>query len=152
MSRVAAAPITYSGAETEVKEAQGQPCPQILILNDEDWGYVKTRLDKNSVAQAAQYINAIESAFTRLMLWQSLFGSVTDAKMSLSERVDFALHNAADESNINVIRLIGSHLETASAYMHRFDMPQETLAKFCDQRTAIPGRATSQRHKGHPVQ
>lgn len=36
MSRVAAVPITYSGAKTEVKEAKGKPCPQILDLNDED--------------------------------------------------------------------------------------------------------------------
>ncbi|WP_323846561.1 aminopeptidase N [Microbulbifer magnicolonia] len=124
MARVAAVPVIYSGAKTDVKEARGQPCPQILTLNDEDWGYVRTSLDNRSIAQVSQHINAIESSFTRLMLWQSLFDSVTDGKMPLSEWIDFALNNAGAESDINVIRLIASHLEAASAYAHRFDIAE----------------------------
>ncbi|WP_308365353.1 MULTISPECIES: aminopeptidase N [unclassified Microbulbifer] len=129
MTRVAAVPVTYSGATTKVKAAQGLPCPQILNLNDEDWAYVKTSLDDKSVAQVSQHINAIESSFTRLMLWQSLFDSVTDARMALAEWIDFALNNAGAESNINVIRLISNHLEKATAYLYRIDMPQELRAE-----------------------
>jgi aminopeptidase N len=43
----------------------------------------------------------------------------------LSDWIDFALDNAGEESDINVIRLIGNHLEGASAYLHRIDMPKE---------------------------
>ncbi|MFC6633364.1 aminopeptidase N [Microbulbifer taiwanensis] len=125
MTRVAAVPVTYKGVTTPVKEAKGQPCPQILTLNDEDWGYVKTRLGEKSIAQVSQHINSIESSFTRLMLWQSLFDSVTDARMPLAEWIDFALNNAGAESNINVIRLISHHLEAAAAYAHRFAVPEE---------------------------
>ncbi|SHF92139.1 aminopeptidase N [Microbulbifer donghaiensis] len=125
MTRVAAVPVTYSGARTPVKEAKGLPCPQILNLNDEDWAYVKTNLDEKSVGQITRHITAIESSFTRLMLWQSLFDSVTDAKWPLDDWITFALNNAGAESNINVIRLIGSQLEAASAYAHRFDVPGE---------------------------
>jgi len=124
MTRVAAVPVTYNGASTDAREARGQPCPQILTLNDEDWAYVKTRLDDKSIAQVSQHINAIESAFTRLMLWQSLFDSVTDAKMPLTEWIDFALNNAGAEQNINMIRLISNHLEAATAYLYRMDLPE----------------------------
>ncbi|WP_295802512.1 aminopeptidase N [uncultured Microbulbifer sp.] len=123
MARVAKVPVTYSGASTEVKNAEGMPCPQILNLNDEDWGYVKTRLDDASVAQAKQHINQIDSAFTRLMLWQSLFDAVTDAQMPLSDWIDFALQNAGEEQDINVIRLISSRLQAANAYLHRIELP-----------------------------
>ena len=125
MTRVEAVPVTYSGTRTQVKAAEGLPCPEILNPNDEDWGYVKVSLDDKTVAAMSQHINSIESSFTRLMLWQSLFDSVTDAQMPLSEWIDFALENAGPESNINVIRLIGHHLQAASAYAHRFDVPQE---------------------------
>ncbi|WP_250461191.1 aminopeptidase N [Microbulbifer litoralis] len=129
MTRVAAVPVTYSGRKTQVREAEGLPCPQILNPNDEDWAYVKVSLDDKTVAQLSQHINAIESSFTRLMLWQSLFDKVTDAEMSLSDWIDFALENAGEESNINVIRLISSHLEAASAYAHRFDVPDALRAE-----------------------
>ena len=123
MARVAKVPVTYRGASTPVKDAIGMPCPQILNLNDEDWGYVKTRLDDTSVAQAKEHINQIDSAFTRLMLWQSLFDAVTDAQMPLTDWIDFALQNGGEESDINVIRLITSRLEAAHAYLYRIDLP-----------------------------
>ncbi|MCW8127365.1 aminopeptidase N [Microbulbifer halophilus] len=129
MSRVAAVPVTYSGRKTQVRAAEGLPCPQILNPNDEDWAYVKTSLDDKTVAQLSQHINAIESSFTRLMLWQSLFDKVTDAEMPLDQWIDFALENAGAESNINVIRLISRHLEAASAYAHRFDIPETLRAE-----------------------
>ncbi|SEA11383.1 aminopeptidase N [Microbulbifer marinus] len=132
MARVQALPVLYSGAKTPVKEAAGLPCPQILHLNDEDWAYVKTELDDKSVGQVTRHINAIESSFTRLMLWQSLFDSVTDAKWPLDDWITFALNNAGVESNINVIRLISSHLEAASAYAYRFRVPGELRAERLD--------------------
>lgn len=129
MSRVATVPVIYSGRKTQVRAAEGLPCPQILTPNDEDWAYVKTSLDEKTVAQLSQHINAIESSFTRLMLWQSLFDKVTDAEMPLGQWIDFALENAGAESNINVIRLISRHLEAASAYAHRFDIPETLRAE-----------------------
>ncbi|AOS96009.1 Aminopeptidase N [Microbulbifer aggregans] len=125
MVRVESLPVTYSGATTQVSNAVGLPCPQILNPNDEDWAYVKVTLDEQSVNQLSQHINAIESPFTRLMLWQNLFDSVLAAKMPLQEWIDFALANAEEEQNINVIRAISSHLQAAKAYLYRFDMPQE---------------------------
>ncbi|QIL91115.1 aminopeptidase N [Microbulbifer sp. SH-1] len=124
MTRVAKVPAIYSGARTEVKDAVGMPCPQILSPNDEDWAYVKTSLDGNSVAAINRHINDIESPFTRLMLWQSLYDSVTDAKLPLTDWIEFALANASKETDINVIRLIAGHLESARAYLFRLDIPQ----------------------------
>jgi len=132
MVRAEALPVVYSGASTEVKEATGLPCPAILFPNDEDWGYVKVSLDDKSIEQVTQHINDIDSAFTRLMLWQSLFDSVTDAKMPLTDWVDFALANAGAEQDINVIRLISSHLEAAGAYLYRLDLPQAQRDKKLD--------------------
>ncbi|SDK65541.1 aminopeptidase N [Microbulbifer yueqingensis] len=125
MSRVETLPVTYSGAETEVEAAKGLPCPQILNPNEEDWGYVKVQLDSRTVEQLSQHINDIESAFTRLMLWQNLYDSVLAGRMSLSEWIRFARENAGAEQDINVIRAIASHLESASEYLYRIDLPQD---------------------------
>ncbi|WP_193162450.1 aminopeptidase N [Microbulbifer hainanensis] len=125
MTRVQALPVVYSGEHTEVKEAVGAPCPQILFPNDEDWGYVKVALDDKSVEQVTQHINDIESSFTRLMLWQSQFDSVIDGKLPLNQWVEFAVDNAGAETDINIIRLISTHLQNAAAYLHRIDLPTE---------------------------
>ena len=129
MGRVESLPVTYSGASTPVPTAEGLPCPQILNPNDEDWGYVKVELDPQSVERLSQHINAIESPFTRLMLWQNLFDGVLAAKMPLREWVEFALNNAAQEEDINVIRAISSHLQAATAYLHRIDISEEQQAE-----------------------
>ncbi|MFD1215917.1 aminopeptidase N [Microbulbifer celer] len=123
VARVAKVPVIYSGARTAVKDAVGMPCPQILNPNDEDWAYVKTRLDGKSVATINQHINDIESPFTRLMLWQSLFDSVTDAQLPLTDWIDFALKSAGSESDINVIRLISKNLQSARNYLYRLGLP-----------------------------
>ena len=125
MTRVATVPVTYRGARTEVDKAIGLPCPQILNPNDEDWAYVKVELDSRSVEQLALHINAIGSPFTRLMLWQNLFDGVLAAKMPLSEWIGFALNNAAAERDINVIRALSNHLQTANAYLHRVGLPAQ---------------------------
>ncbi|MFI2812854.1 aminopeptidase N [Microbulbifer sp. YPW16] len=125
MSRVEAIPVTYSGASTRVEAAEGLPCPQILNPNDEDWGYVKVELDPQSVGQLSQHINAIESPFTRLMLWQNLYGSVLSGKMPLGEWISFALENAAAEQDINVIRAISGHLASARDYLYRLDLARD---------------------------
>ncbi|WP_078085591.1 aminopeptidase N [Microbulbifer mangrovi] len=117
-----AIPVTYSGASTAVTAANGEACPQIVYPNEGDWAFAKVNLDKVSVDNMSKHINDIESPFTRLMMWQSLFDSVTDAKLPLDQYVSFAINNAGSEQNINVIRLVSGHLGTAYAYLNQVDM------------------------------
>ncbi|MBB3062141.1 aminopeptidase N [Microbulbifer rhizosphaerae] len=119
MVRTATLPVLYRGEVTEVTGAKDMECPQILYPNEGDWAFVKVNLDPVSVEQASQHINDIDSAFTRLMLWQSLYDSVYDAKLPLDQYVQFALDNAGPETDINVVRLVSGHLTTAYAYLNQ---------------------------------
>ena len=53
----------------------------------------------------------------RIMLWQSLFDSVRDAKLSAAEFVDFALANIRGEKDHNVSRKIASSLTSSLHYL-----------------------------------
>ena len=117
LSRTSAVPVTYSGATTQVPEVVGMPCPDLVYPNEEDWGYVKVDLDKKSLAVAKQAINAVDSSMMRLMLWQSLIDSVSDANLSAETFVEFALANMADESDYTVARAIGGGLIKALDYL-----------------------------------
>ena len=117
LSRTSAVPVTYSGATTDVPEAVGMDCPDLLYPNEEDWGYVKVDLDKKSLAVAKQYINAVDSSMMRLMLWQSLIDSVSDANLSAETFVEFAMANISGETDYNVARAIGGGLVKALDYL-----------------------------------
>ena len=117
LSRTSAVPVTYSGATTDVPEVVGISCPDLVYPNEEDWGYVKVDLDKNSLAVAKQSINAVDSSMMRLMLWQSLIDSVSDAKLSAATFVEFALANIGDETDLNVARVIGGGLLKSLDYL-----------------------------------
>ncbi|MFC6977785.1 aminopeptidase N [Microbulbifer taiwanensis] len=114
-----AIPVLYQGGKTKIAEAVGQPCPQIVYPNEGDWAFAKVNLDPVSVENMSRHINDIEKPFTRLMLWQSLYDSVYDAKLPLDEYVSFALSNAGSERDINVVRLVSHHLGYAYSYLNQ---------------------------------
>ncbi|WP_286233887.1 aminopeptidase N [Thalassotalea sediminis] len=118
MSLAKAIPVTYKGATTEVTDAIGQSCPDLVYPNEADWGFVKVDLDEQSLAAVEKHINAVENATMRLMLWQSLADSVRDAKLAADKFVHFAIANIEGEQDYNVIRKISASLSTAMQYLN----------------------------------
>lgn len=110
-------PVTYKGKSTEIVEVIGYKCPDLVYPNEADWGYVKVELDDKSLKSTEQYINAIANPSMRLMLWQSLSDSVTDANLSADKFVNFAMANIRDEKDYNVVRKIASSLTSALYYL-----------------------------------
>ncbi|MEW6989908.1 aminopeptidase N [Colwelliaceae bacterium 6441] len=117
MSLTTAIPVTYKGASTEVKDAIGQTCPDLVYPNEADWGFVKVDLDDNSLASVEKHINSVASTTMRLMLWQSLSDSVRDANLSAEKFVHFAIANIEGESDYNVVRKIAGSLTSALGYL-----------------------------------
>ncbi|WDE03797.1 aminopeptidase N [Thalassomonas viridans] len=109
--------VTYKGKSTSVDDAIGKACPDLVYPNEGDWGYVRVNLDAKSLAAAKQHINALDNATMRIMLWQSLFDSVRDAKLSAADFVDFALENIQGEKDHNVSRKIASSLTSTLRYL-----------------------------------
>ena len=117
MSLTSAIPVTYKGANTDVTEAIGQACPDLVYPNEADWGFVKVDLDDKSLASVEKHINAVESTTMRLMLWQSLSDSVRDANLAADKFVHFAIANIEGETDYNVVRKIAGSLTTALRYL-----------------------------------
>lgn len=117
MSLTKAIPVTYKGANTEVKDAIGQTCPDMVYPNEADWGFVKVDLDDKSLAAVEKHINAVESTTMRLMLWQSLSDSVRDANLAADKFVHFAIANIEGETDYNVVNKIAGSLTTALRYL-----------------------------------
>lgn len=113
-----AIPVMYKGGYTEVKQATGLACPDLVYPNNNDWGFVKVDLDEKSLETVQQHINKVDSATMRLMLWQSLSDSVRDANLPADQLVNFAITNIEGEQNYNVVRKIAGSLSTALGYLN----------------------------------
>jgi len=118
MTLSSAIPVTYKGEKTQVNEAIGQTCPDLVYPNEGDWGYVKVDLDDKSLASVKQHINEIDNITMRLMLWQSLSDSVRDANLAADQFVNFAIANIEGETDYNVVRKIAGSLTTALGYLN----------------------------------
>jgi len=116
----AALPVTYKGAVTWIPEAIGQPCPDLVLPNEDDWAYLKISLDNRSFATLTRYINEFANPTTRLMLWQSLWDSVQDGSLSLLQYLDFTLAAIAEEQDDNVLRHVTGNLGSTFSYLARF--------------------------------
>jgi len=118
MNLTKAIPVLYKGESTEIKEAVGQACPDLVYPNEGDWGYVKVVLDEKSLASVKKHINAVENKTMRLMLWQSLSDSVDDANLPADEFTDFAMANIHKETDYNVAKKIVDSLMNAVGYLN----------------------------------
>jgi aminopeptidase N len=132
MQLSSAVPVTYSGAVTNVDEAVGLPCPDLVLPNEGDWGYVKINLDTRSFATLNERINDFPNPTTRMMLWQSLWDSVNDLSLTLPQYIDFALANIGAERDDNVARLVFGQIGSAFSYFGRFGGHEAERARIED--------------------
>ncbi|MEX2365565.1 MAG: ERAP1-like C-terminal domain-containing protein, partial [Pseudohongiellaceae bacterium] len=111
--------VTYSGPVTNVTDAIGLPCPDLVFPNENDWAYMKVQLDERSLQTLFEHINDFSDATIRIMLWQSLWDSVQDTAMPLTDFVDFAFNNISSESDPNIIRQVAGNLSSAFSLLTR---------------------------------
>ena len=128
MSLTNAIPVTYSGKNTQIETAPGLTCPDAVYPNYDDWGYVKVELDNATIITLNQHINKFESTKVRLMMWQSLWDSVLDAKLPVTEYIDFAIKNIDQEEDNNTVNSVARGLISSFHYI-------ESLAKDSTLRT-----------------
>ncbi|MDK7340846.1 aminopeptidase N, partial [Pauljensenia sp. UMB0018B] len=65
--------LDVDGARTPVSEAVGTKRPDVIVLNDEDLGYAKIRLDEDSFKFALDHIGDFEDPLPRSVVMQSLW-------------------------------------------------------------------------------
>jgi aminopeptidase N len=144
MVRASTLPVTYSGEITDVPEASGLPCPDLVLPNEDDWAYMKIALDARSRATLREHINAFENPTTRLMLWQAQWDDVQDGNQSLNAFLDFALANLGAERDATVLRSGVALLGATFNYYARFGGHAEERARIesfmlDNLRAAMPG-------------
>lgn len=98
-------------AETVFDQFNGLPVA-CAILNVDDWGYCKIRIDESSFEVLKDHLSKINEPLTRQLVYRALWDMVRDIKMSAVELIEFVLAQLSHEKDTDIASIV---LDTASA-------------------------------------
>ena len=105
---------------SDLREAIGNPCPQYVFLNDQDYAYGRFLLDERSRKAVVEELGEVSAVFERTLLWGSLWDSVREADLSPRDFVELALRLLPAETDESLAQNLISHVATA---LHRYVNP-----------------------------
>ena len=98
LRRTAAVELDVDGERTPVPGLVGRPRPALLLPNDGDLTFAKTRLDPRSRAAALEHLPLVADPLARAVVWASLWDACRDAELPARDYVDVVLRTAAVET------------------------------------------------------
>jgi aminopeptidase N len=124
--------LDVSGARTEVPELAGHQRPDLVLVNDDDLGYAKIRLDGQSLRTLVTGIGDIREPLPAALCWAATWDMCRDAEMPARDYVRLVTSGVASVADISITQ---SLLRQAAAAVRRFADPawRETgLGLFAD--------------------
>ncbi len=101
-----AIPIEIFGAETQVPQAIGLACPNLVLPNYQGWGYTEVSLDEVSMDTiiSDNAIERIDDPLMRSMIWTALFNAPSNGQMENSTLLETLIASLPIEDNDRIIR------------------------------------------------
>ncbi len=101
-----AIPIEIFGAETQVPQAIGLACPNLVLPNYQGWGYTEVSLDEVSMDTiiSDNAIERIDDPLMRSMIWTALFNAPSNGQMENSTLLETLIASLPMEDNDRIIR------------------------------------------------
>ena len=104
--RTARVEIDVVGERTEVPELAGLAQPDLLLLNDDDLTFAKTRLDERSLRTAIAHIGDLADSLPRALIWGSAWDMTRDAEMSTGAFLSLAVAGLQHEGDVGVVQQV----------------------------------------------
>ncbi|MGJ5751439.1 aminopeptidase G [Streptomyces puniciscabiei] len=113
----------YARVETDVHEPRtvvadlaGAEAPDLVLVNDDDLTYCKTRFDDTSLATLKEHLGELTDPLARALCWSALWNMTRDALLPARDFVGLVLRFAGRESDIGVLQML--HAWANSALVH----------------------------------
>ncbi|MFI1734452.1 aminopeptidase N [Streptomyces acidicola] len=113
LERYARAETDVDGARTVVAELAGAKAPELVLVNDADLTYCKTRFDETSLATLRAALGDMTDPLARALCWSALWNMTRDALLPAREFIDLVLKFAGRESDIGVLQMLHAWAESA---------------------------------------
>ncbi|MFF9620247.1 aminopeptidase N [Streptomyces griseosporeus] len=116
LERYARAETDVEGARTVVAELAGAAAPELVLVNDDDLTYCKTRFDQTSLETLKAGLGDLTDPLARALCWSALWNLTRDALLPARDFVGLVLRFAGRESDIGVLQML--HAWAQSALVH----------------------------------
>ena len=106
-------------ARTPVPDLAGLPQPDLLLLNDDDFGYAIVRFDERSLATLTTSIGAFRDGLARTICWSAVMDMAAQAELSVPAFVKIVTAGMGHEPSVSVLQQL--HRFTAQRMMSSAD-------------------------------
>ncbi|WP_225821454.1 aminopeptidase N [Streptomyces naphthomycinicus] len=104
------------GPRTVVAELAGAQAPDLVLVNDDDLTYCKTRFDETSLATLRRGLGDITDPLARALCWSALWNMTRDALLPAGEFIGLVLKFGGRESDIGVLQMLHAWAEAAAVH------------------------------------
>ncbi len=138
------AELDVDGATTVVEELAGAAAPELVLVNDDDLTYCKTRFDDRSLAALREHLGRIADPLARALCWSALWNLTRDALLPARDFLALVRRFAGAETEIGVLQMVHDWALTALGHytvperreVVRAEVAEAALAEL---RQAAPG-------------
>jgi aminopeptidase N len=141
LARVGGAEVDVAGARTAVPSLAGAPRPDLILLNDDDTGYVIVRFDPRSLETVLSSVGGLPDLPARAVCWNAVIDMVRQAELPVSAFAAMLARAMRSEPSLPVLNAL---LKQADWLITRFADPgqaAEARTLLETAAAAIPGLA-----------
>jgi aminopeptidase N len=109
-----------AGPRTAIPELAGQPCPDLVLVNDDDLTYAKIRLDARSLRTLVESIGSFTDSLPAALCWSAAWDMCRDAEMAARDYVQLVMLGVSSVTDISVVQTL---LRQAGQAVRRFADP-----------------------------
>ncbi|MFX4291068.1 aminopeptidase N [Streptomyces bohaiensis] len=113
LRRYAQCETDVSGVRSAVPQLAGADRPDLVLVNDEDLTFCKTRFDERSLATLRDHLGDIEDPLARALCWSAVWNLTRDGLMPASDFLTLVRRFAGRESEIGVLQMVHAWAESA---------------------------------------
>ncbi|WP_086871821.1 aminopeptidase N [Streptomyces viridochromogenes] len=113
LERYARAEADVDGPRTVVAELAGAEAPDLVLVNDDDLTYCKTRFDETSLATLREALGELTDPLARALCWSALWNMTRDALLPAREFIGLVLRFGGRESDIGVLQMLHAWADSA---------------------------------------
>jgi len=115
-------PVVLRADTTDVSAAVGEPAPDFVFANANDYAYAMVLPDSASVVWLQRHVGAVDDDFLRAMLWGSLWDLVREARLAPKVFVGAALRELPNERDEQIAAgIVGRLRRGLEAYLSPAD-------------------------------
>ncbi|MFJ6082683.1 aminopeptidase N [Streptomyces sp. NPDC092369] len=107
------AEVDVDGPRTVVVELAGTDAPELVLVNDDDLTYCKTRFDATSLDTLREHLGALTDPMARALCWSALWNMTRDALLPAPDFIDLVARFGRRESDIGVLQMLHAWANSA---------------------------------------